>query len=371
MIRVLHYTSGLAPIRAGVEIFIMNLYENLNKNEFKFFILTRNSKPNSNLHQEMQEKGIEIYDLDCPHLGLGTLLQYYISLDVFLKNHAREFDFVHMHGIDDPFVIGLAKKYHIKHTAAHVHAIYRENKSFIKSIIKKYTSESNINHAEYLLACSKEAGKSMYNRQDFSVINNCISTKDYAFDEEKRRLVRSELHLESDNIAFCFVGRFTGIKNIPFLISVFYRVVKLLPKSRLFLIGDGEEKKEVELLIHRLGIQDFVVLTGQRSDISDFLQGMDIYIQASINEGFSLSALEAQCSGLPTYVSNGFPDEIMITDNIFRFSKNNTEEEWAARIVDDIKENNYEKRDGYSKIVYEAGFDSIRFAEQMAEVYRK
>lgn len=40
-------------------------------------------------------------------------------------------------------------------------------------------------------------------------------------------------------------------------------------------------------------------LLGERDDIPQILANMDVYVQSSVSESFSLSAVEAMASGVP------------------------------------------------------------------------
>lgn len=369
MVRVLHYLSGIADIKAGVETFILNLYEELSKRDIEFAILTRNAKKNTKIYKDFVAKGIKIYDLDCNRLGLKTYLRYYTRLKYFFKNDGKKFDFIHMHGVSDPFVISLAKKYGIKHSAIHTHSLENENKNIIKNFLKKYTANTNIKRADYLLACSKIAGIRTFKTNNFKVIHNGIKTDKFKFNKELREEYRNKLNIKKDEIAICFVGRFCLVKNIDFLVDIFHEIHQIIPQSKLFLIGDGEKRKSIEEKIMILNEINSVTITGQCEDVNCILQAMDIYMQPSISEGFSISALEAQCAGLPVFVSNGFPDEIMITDNIYKISLKESANSWAKKIINQLNKNNDKDRDKYKNIIYNSGYDSTENAKEMMEVY--
>ena len=51
-------------------------------------------------------------------------------------------------------------------------------------------------------------------------------------------------------------------------------------------------------------LSEYVCFTGYRGDISDLLQGFDLFLLPSRFEGFPLSLVEAQCAGLYCLVSD-------------------------------------------------------------------
>ena len=65
------------------------------------------------------------------------------------------------------------------------------------------------------------------------------------------------------------------------------------------LVGDGEERSEIEVLIDDLAISDHVQLLGVRNDVPDLLQMADLFMLSSITEGVALTLIEAMATGLP------------------------------------------------------------------------
>lgn len=369
MIRVLHYLSGLSDIKAGVETYILNLYSDLPKDEFEFCILTRNAKKGSLTNELFQSYGITIYEIPIQSLNALNVFRFRKALNAFFDNHRNEFDFIHMHGCDDPFIIQIAKQYGIVNTAIHIHTASRENDDYIKNAFKIYTSKSNIKNVDYKFACSKVAGNKVFHDRSFTVVNNSIDTNKFAFSESNRKSYRDELGLSKGQYAICYCGRFAEIKNLPFLLNVFNNLVALNNQARLFLIGNGECKNDLIDYVDRLNIREYVNFVGELQDVSGILSAMDLYLQTSFNEGFSFSALEAQCSGLPTVLSNGFPKDIVLTDLVIMESINEEANVWAETI-NSILLSNHKDRKKYSSIIKAAGFDSKDASHYISGVYK-
>lgn len=111
---------------------------------------------------------------------------------------------------------------------------------------------------------------------------------------------RSAFRIGESDIVIGSVARFDPVKGIKNLVKVFSLLSPDIRKHcKLMLVGDGSEKKDIQVLLSRLGMQDQVILTGMRRDIPDCLRMMDIYIQPSLFENISNSVLEAMATGLP------------------------------------------------------------------------
>jgi glycosyltransferase involved in cell wall biosynthesis len=70
------------------------------------------------------------------------------------------------------------------------------------------------------------------------------------------------------------------------------------------MVGKGNMRQPLEDIANALGLGGRVKFAGFRTDISEVLSCMDIFVMPSIIEGFSLSILEAMASGLPVVASH-------------------------------------------------------------------
>ena len=67
------------------------------------------------------------------------------------------------------------------------------------------------------------------------------------------------------------------VKNQQFLISLMPEILKQRPEAVLLLLGDGELKKKNREYCKALGIEDKVIMTGNVSNVSDYLCAMDVF----------------------------------------------------------------------------------------------
>jgi glycosyltransferase involved in cell wall biosynthesis len=65
------------------------------------------------------------------------------------------------------------------------------------------------------------------------------------------------------------------------------------------IIGEGKQRANLKSFADQLGISYAILWTGFRKDVPRLFAGMDIFVQPSINEGLSLSLLEAMAAGKP------------------------------------------------------------------------
>ncbi|MCO5248520.1 MAG: glycosyltransferase family 4 protein [Chitinophagales bacterium] len=103
-------------------------------------------------------------------------------------------------------------------------------------------------------------------------------------------------------------------KDYPtFLKSVHYLLKVLNEKELKFLIiGQGEKEQEIRQLIQDYHLEADVIIVGQRNDIPDILNGIDIYTFTSKMEGFGSTILEVMSAKVPIVATNvGGPAEIL------------------------------------------------------------
>jgi glycosyltransferase involved in cell wall biosynthesis len=86
------------------------------------------------------------------------------------------------------------------------------------------------------------------------------------------------------------VGRLDKIKGYDILI---HECSKLNFQFQLHIIGEGEEKKNLEELIIKLDLIKQVKLLGFREDIPQLMKNSDVVVMSSHSEGFSLVMLES------------------------------------------------------------------------------
>ena len=124
---------------------------------------------------------------------------------------------------------------------------------------------------------------------------------------------------------------------------------------------------QVEEQIRALGLDGSVRLLGNRRDVPDLLQAMDLFLFPSLHEGLPVSVVEAQAAGLPVLMSAAVTDEVCVTGaRIARLSLDEPPERWAERalVLAGLE------RIDTAGMVAENGFDLRRNAARLVELYR-
>lgn len=97
------------------------------------------------------------------------------------------------------------------------------------------------------------------------------------------------------------VGRLAKEKNQGFLLSAFPHLLAGLPKARLVMVGEGDDRPRLERLAQRLGIQGRVHFIGAvpHEKVRDYYLAADLFLFPSTSETQGIVVLEALAAGLP------------------------------------------------------------------------
>jgi L-malate glycosyltransferase len=77
-----------------------------------------------------------------------------------------------------------------------------------------------------------------------------------------------------------------------------------MPSLRLWMVGDGSERRMLENLATELGIASEVTFWGQQLDVAPFFSAADAFIMSSKSEGLPMSLLQAFSLGIPAIVTD-------------------------------------------------------------------
>ena len=110
-----------------------------------------------------------------------------------------------------------------------------------------------------------------------------------------------ELKPHKDKIIVTMVAAFRPQKDHLTL----FKALKLLPDNfELWLVGDGEIRKEVEQMCEQEGVKERTIFWGLRNDVPTILKTSDIIVMSSHYEGLSLSNVEGMSCGRPFIASD-------------------------------------------------------------------
>jgi len=380
-IKVLHIgISSNSGFFGGVEKFMTDYYSHMDHSKFlfDFFLCRENSLISVADKDYMKDSSIKV--LHVLKEKDNSLRHFYRLYKVVLFELKKtDYDIVHVDTSFAPVQIAClyaAKRSGIKIRIAHSHSSGRDSSgNYIKRLIKDFAYMLSKSFVRFLasdyFACSIQAGITLFGNKGihskrFRIIKNAIEAEKYRYNINQRCQIREENGVTEDAIIFGSVGRLDPLKCILFTIDVFEVFHRRNRNSELWIVGDGQQKDEIEDAVKKYNLADSIKMFGQRSDVANLMQGMDVLLFPSKHEGLGISAIEAQACGLPVFASDNIPKETAITSLIKYHSREEGVDNWANEIDQFI--NGYKRYDTYPEIV-KFGYDINLAAKNLEMIY--
>lgn len=352
--------------RGGAETLVMNIYRTIDRSVVQFDFIVH-TPDRYDYDDEIESLGGKIYRF--PQYNVLNHFEYKRCWNRFFAEHP-EYRIIHAHMTGSASVfLPIAKKYGLV-TIAHSH-IALSQKGIRQKVIDLYRLPLK-NQADYLFACSNDAGVWMFGekatkRDNYYIIRNGVDTDKFAFSSDKRDKIRAELGLDG-KFVIGNVSRFHIQKNHYLLIDVFAEIKKENSNAVLLLVGDGDLRGAIEEKVKLLGLADSVIFTGVRTDIDCILSAMDVFIMTSFNEGLPVSLVEAQASGLHIVATDTISSEINLTDLVEFCSLDDSPKKWACSALKYA--DGYERRNTKAEIAA-SGYDIVSTTEELKQFYLK
>lgn len=353
----------------GIESFLSNVLQRFDLEKFQVDIVTSCLRQ-SVFTKSLEKRGVRFFELS---RNQKNLIQNHKLFSDLLKR--ENYTVVHLnifHGLS-LYYAQLAKQAGIPVRIAHSHntALRKSAMRPLKLLIHKIAKELYTNAATDLWACSRSAAEFLFSKRaletnSFHFIPNGIEIERFRFDPTARKNIRKELGLEN-KFVIGNVGRLCHQKNQSFLLYIFAQVHRQRKESYLLLVGEGEDKSQLEEQADRLGIADKVLFYGVTDHVEQLMWVMDVFAFPSRFEGLGIAAIEAQAAGLPVIASEFVPCEAHVTSQFQMIPLDVGPVQWAKRLLQLSPA--WMDRTEAAALVRNAGFDVADVATQIENCY--
>jgi 1,4-alpha-glucan branching enzyme len=139
-------------------------------------------------------------------------------------------------------------------------------------------------------------------RSRLLVMHNCVDLVRFS----RNGLRAQDIQFSKGTTVFCAVGTLgRGVnKRVDVCIRALAAARSAGAEAALVICGDGEQRSELEKLVHSLGIAAHVLFLGNRSDVAQVLRACHVFCHAAPFEPFGIVAIEAMAVGLPVVAPN-------------------------------------------------------------------
>ena len=165
------------------------------------------------------------------------------------------------------------------------------------------------------------------------------------------------------------VGTFTYQKNQERLIELINKLKENNDRYKLVLVGDGEEKTNIQNMVKTLGLEQHVLFTGNICNVNEYLSAFDIMILPSRYEGLPLVSIEWQANGLPCIFSANITRKCKVLNNVKFVSLDEDDTVWIQNIYDLLKSGRIKDQNYIKNMMREKGFDIKLNAKYLESLY--
>lgn len=234
-----------------------------------------------------------------------------------------------------------------------------------KKVIDNY--EKYINKFQKIISVSEETNqhfKELMPEQK----SKCIYVDNVLDTEGIKKLSKvkiSDMNSKKEEIKIVTVARLAKGKGIDLAIDTTKKLVDNGYKVKWFVVGEGEERANLENRIKENELEDKFILLGSRKNPYPYFKNCDIYIQASEFEGACTATIEAKILEKPIITTNtsgvnkNFANEknsLIVNYNlneIYDAIVKMTDSKLRQKFIDDIVENGFKQNNNFIKILDE------------------
>ena len=337
---------GMTENPGGVESFLKNYYEHMNREVLQLDFLCNSYNPIA-YEDEFQAMGATMFHFPPRH---SHPIGFRRELKKFFAAHAAEYSaiWVNVNSLANVDYLKLAKRYGISRRIIHSHNAEHMDSGAVgkvRAVLHDLNRPKLARWATDFWACSEGAADFFYEgavdasgaslRSKAVVIHNAIDVAALSCNEEARNRVRAKLGIPAGakTLVIGNVGRLHFQKNQSFLLEIYACLRQERPDSLLVLVGQGEDEAMLRAKAADLGITDSVYFAGVQSNIADWFSAMDVYAMPSVFEGLPFVALEAQANGLPTLLSTGISPAAKLTGHCEYLPTEEGAAAWSAKLL--------------------------------------
>ena len=282
---------------AGAETMCENLIYELLKLGHEVIVISMYDY-NSAITERLEKAGVDVRYLGKkPGLDISMIYKFFC---LFRRLHP---DVIHTHRYCAQYAVPAAVIAGVKHRVHTVHNVAQKENS-------KYARRLNgyfFKHCHVIpVALSELIRKTIV--EEYHIENGQIPVIFNGINKSKCK--PKEDFSVNGKFKILHIGRFSEQKNHMGLIGAFKVFHNKYPESELWLIGDGEKKREIEQYVKVNNLINDVKFLGLQSNVYEHLREADIFALPSNYEGIPMTLIEAMGTALPIVATavGGVPD---------------------------------------------------------------
>ena len=286
--------SNSSRVVGGGEISFWQLIKRLDRAHFEPVVVCPGKGPFCDLIEQL---GTEYVLVDIPRFrGFGLFLLPRSVRDLQRLIKATRADLVHANGSRCMIAAGLAGLFARTPVLWHVRIIQRDGMLdwMLAALATKIAVSST--------AVRKRFPKARPDK--VAVVHNGVDMTEFRPDISGLS-VREELGWSGLETIVTTVGRLEPGKGQRCFLEAAALVAQECNSARFLVVGEGDDRAELQALADRLGLKGLVKFTGARSDLPSIMAASNMVVSAAPSEGFGRSLVEAMATGKPVVATAG------------------------------------------------------------------
>ena len=222
-----------------------------------------------------------------------------------------------------------------------------------------------ISDADYQLAKEKHFCKKLYRIHSVG-----INSQKYNPSGLNKLVERMQHGIPEDAFVCICTGELNENKRQSLVIQAARIVVDKIPNFQLLLAGNGPKNNDLQSLIDKLKLEDYVHLIGYKSDLEHYVACADVAVSASLREGLGINLIEAMACGIPVIGSTnrGHSEFIVNNENGYLVEEESIVENIAEKIIE-LNCSELRTRLGNRAIKDAAIYLDINVEKELEEIY--
>ena len=304
---------------------------------------------------ELAAQGIQHHKiLDIDSKNPVTVLKLLFSIHQIIKQ--KGITIVHTHHRMAAFYIRLLKLVHPKLIHVYTaHNVFKDKLPLYRFALKNAKS----------VAVGEAVNKNL--KEDVVITDSRVIYNGVVLKETNDQV--DEI-ISYDGIKLGCIARLSEQKGLTYLIDAMSLLT--IKDIRLFIVGEGELREELENKVKELDLQDSVIFLGYRKDIVECINSFDFLVSSSLFEGLALNVIETFMNG-KTMVATNIPgiNEVVNAENgiLVPAEDANAMAKAIEKMATDLSLR--EKLANQAKKDYENKFSYPLFLENYRELYRE
>ena len=337
-LKVLQLISSMGD--GGAQQIVINyLKDFVQDDRIECKLLVMENKTNSKYDKYLEKNNFDVDYLNIPkkysNIPLYNAFKRIIKLNNLINDYIKKYkpDIVHIHMTGSAvFCIKYIRKNRDIVNFITIHSNPLRDKGNDLKAMKYILHLSNVIPVSVNDEQDKLA-KMHYNINKGEIVRNGIDIAEIKKKIISKDKARKLYNVSKDAFLVIGVGRLNKIKRYDILINSFARVLANNNKALLLIAGKGEERSNLEELVKKLKIENSVRFLGNQENIIPLYCAADVLVVSSKTESSSLVLVEAQVCKTRCVISNGTPNESIITNKVFKMKENATIDEWKEAIL--------------------------------------